>query len=120
MTDDKYKISYTVRLVFPHPSYDNFIVLCLSDFSIGESNDCSMLTERLEYGDIRLWLRLDQQTLNELTNLQWIGTEEDILRVKKDLEGKVFELDLGLKQRNKLHPEGLENADRLVEYDSDQ
>lgn len=44
-----------------------------------------------------LMLYLNKSKFNKVTNCAWDGTYKDCERIKNDLEGKIFALDLGVR-----------------------
>lgn len=93
---NKYKIDYKVGGVeynFGTASDEPNIVLALRDFKFCEGNTSVISNDAL-------LLYLNKSTFNKLTDYFWNGTPEDCKRIKKDLEGRVFTLDLGMRKEN--------------------
>ncbi|MBS3080134.1 hypothetical protein J4221_01565 [Candidatus Pacearchaeota archaeon] len=119
MTDDKYKVRYRVNSLgygFGTASNEPYISMALSEFGFGDENTSHIIIG--ESGVIHLYL--NKLTFNRLTGIWWNGSSTDVPRLKSELEGKVFEMDLGLQPRTKLHDyEGLVNTDRVLYIDND-
>jgi len=101
MDDKKYSIQYQIkelRYNFGTASDEPKIVLMLTDFKFGETNH-SMLDIGGAYGGNAIWLYLNKSTFSKLTDRSWDGSPEDVERLKKNLEGKVFSLDLRMKTK---------------------
>ncbi|GEM_PF-6725191 len=91
---DKYKIHYRVDGVeynFGTAFDEPIIVLTLKDFRFGEGNNSIISNDPL-------FLYLNKSTFNKLADYFWNGTPEDCERIKNDLEGKIFTLDLGMRE----------------------
>lgn len=98
MVEDKYTIQYKISGIeynFGTGSDEPHIVLTLTDFEFGEGNksNVSMHNPRA------IWLYLNKSTFSELTDYFWDGTSKDVGRLKGNLEGKIFKLDLGMKTK---------------------
>ena len=94
--DKKYSTTYKIRYIWYEgkTSTRKTPLLCLTlyDFKIGEDNSiCSI-------GSGPMIFRLNKEGANA-QEIDWDGTEKGVEKVKENLEGKVFELNLGIKNK---------------------
>ncbi len=91
---EKAKIHYNVGRVeynFGTASDEPNIVLTLRYFRFDEGNNSIISNDPL-------FLYLNKSTFNKLADYFWNGTPEDCERIKEILEGKIFTLDLGMRE----------------------
>ena len=93
--DDKYPITYKIKYIWYEgkTSTRKTPLLCLTlyDFKIGEDDSiCSI-------GSGPMIFRLNKEGANA-QEIDWDGTEKGVEKVKKDLVGKVKELNLGVRK----------------------
>lgn len=89
----KRQISYKINCIeyqFGTCSDEPHLCLSLGDFRFGEGNSSYI-------GLNIFYISMNKTTFNDVTGQNWNGSEREVQTIKKDLEGKVFVLDLGIK-----------------------
>jgi len=102
--EDRYKISYEIRKVrYATPFYVQdkkrknmpLIKIGLWGLKIGKAEENIMkIGARTGYNLI--FIHMNKNTANA-NGINWDGTKEGVKKVRKNLTGKVFDLDLGIK-----------------------
>lgn len=97
--NERYEITYHIKEVgynFGTGSDEPHMTMRLEGFQFGHDNR-SLISFGSDSPNC-IFLYLNKSTFFHLIGRSWDGSYKDAMKFKKDLEGKVFQLDLGMKK----------------------